>query len=82
MNAPTARARELVLQLARGGNVLDALYDEALVLLDEHEHELDAAWHAWLDDVRFTYHEAITIRAPRDRAALVARLVAAGRALP
>lgn len=76
-----ARVRELVRQLGRGANVLDALYDEALTLLDEHDHALDGRWRAYLDDVRYTFHEAITTRSPKDRAALVARLAASGRAL-
>ncbi len=73
--------RELITQLGRGANVLDALYDEALTLLDEHDHDLDERWRAYLDDVRYVYHEAITTRSPKDRAALVARLAASGRAL-
>lgn len=83
MSAPALEhARALIAQLARGAPVLDALHDEALTLLDEHEDALDPAWLAFLEDVRFLFPEITTTRSPKDRQVLVTRLVAAARRLP
>ncbi|MBP7148141.1 MAG: hypothetical protein KBD01_11385 [Acidobacteria bacterium] len=49
------RVRELARRLETDENALGALYDQALLLLDE-AGELDPGVRAFLDEVRFAWH--------------------------
>lgn len=76
MTAPLDNLRALFRQLATGTPVLDALLDEALELLDEHEDELGDDLRALLEDVRFVVPEIFEARTGPERRAKTNELVA------
>lgn len=75
------RARSLAERLLRGEPLGEPIFEAAIELLDEHDEDLTPEARAFLDELRFSFHELATLRASAPRARVMERVVAAASKL-